>query len=143
MASFVKYQCFVGDVFGKVHDLLGTAGVGADTCKVLLSNTAPDVAANTVKADAAEIGAGHGYTAGGASASNVGSASGGTFTLVGTDIVFTAAGGSIGPFRYFILYNATASGGPLIAYWDYGSSITSLDTQTVTVDFSVNLFTAV
>jgi hypothetical protein len=143
MASFVKYQTFAGDLAGKVHDLLGTAGSGADTCKVMLSNTAPNVSTHTVRADVTEISGGNGYTSGGSAATNVGSASGGTFTLSGTDIVFTASGGTIGPFRYAILYNdtPTSPADPLIGYWDYGSSITLADTETFTVDFGASILT--
>jgi hypothetical protein len=137
----VKYQCFVGDLANKKHDLLGTAGSTADTAKVALTNTAPDVAANLVLADITEISAGNGYSAGGASATNVGTSSGGTLTVAGTDIVFTASGGNIGPFRYAVLYNSTTAGGPLIGYWDYGSSITLATTQTFTVDFGASIFT--
>lgn len=143
MASFNKYQCFADDLAGKVHDLKGTAGSGADTCKVLLSNTAPDAAAHTTKADASEISSGNGYSAGGASATNVGSSSGGTFSLTGTDIVITASGGSIGPFRYAILYNDTAASDNLIGWWDYGSSITLAAGESLTVDFGSTILTIV
>lgn len=143
MASYVKYENFIEDLCNKVHDLFGTAGSGADALKILLSNTAPNAATHKVKADAAEISAGNGYPAGGVAVANVGSRSGGTFSLVGTDVVITAAGGSIGPFRYAILYNdtPTSPADPLIAYWDYGSSITLNDTETFTVDFGATVFT--
>lgn len=143
MASFVKYNQFVSDLTNKVHDLNGTAGSGSDTCKVMLSNTAPTVTTNAVRADATEISGGNGYVSGGSSATNVGSMSGGTFTLAGTDIVFTASGGPVGPFRYAILYNdtPTSPADPLIAYWDYGSSITLADTETFTVDFGASILT--
>jgi hypothetical protein len=50
----------------------------------------------------------------------------GTYKLVLADVVFTAAGGSIGPFRYDVLYNdtPTSPADPLIGWWDYGSAIT-------------------
>jgi hypothetical protein len=140
-SAYVKYQSFAGTLGGKIVDILGTAGSTADTLKVALTNTAPNVATNTVLADITEITAHNGYSAGGASATNVGTASGGTLTVVGTDIVFTASGGTIGPLQYAVLYDSTASGGPLIAYWDYGSSITLQDGDTFTVDFSTSLFT--
>lgn len=143
MASFVKYNQFVEDLAQKVHDLFGAAGSGADTLKVLLSNTAPNVSTHVVRGDVTELSTANGYTSGGSSATNVGTRSGGTVTVVGTDVVFTASGGSIGPFRYVILYNdtPTSPADPLIGYWDYGSSITLADTETFTTDFGASIFT--
>lgn len=111
--------------------------LGSDTLKVLLTNTTP-VATNTVKANLTEISAGNGYTAGGTAATITSSAqTSGTYKLVLGDVVFTAAGGSIGPFRYAVLYNdtPTSPADPLIGWYDYGSSITLADTETLTVDF--------
>ena len=137
MASFVKYQQFVEDLGNKVHDLVGTN----DTLKVALTNTAPNVATHAVLADITEISAGNGYTAGGADTQNDGSESGGTLTVTAVDIVWTAAGGTIGPFRYAVLYNSTAAGGPLIGYWDYGSSVTLQASETFTWDVGASLLT--
>ena len=50
--------------------------------------------------------------------------SGGTYKLVGNSVTFTAAGGTIATFRYAVLYNATAAGGNLIGWWDYGTNLT-------------------
>ena len=66
MATFVKYNQFVEDLSGKVHDLFGTAGSGADVCKVLLSNAAPNAATHVVRADTTELSTANGYTSGGA-----------------------------------------------------------------------------
>lgn len=139
MASFVKYQQFVEDLANKVHDLVGTD----DTLKVMLSNSAPNVATHAVRADATEISGGNGYTSGGEDTQNSGSESGGTLTVTATDITWTASGGSIGPFRYAILYNdtPTSPADPLIGYWDYGSSITLASGESFTVDFGASLFT--
>jgi hypothetical protein len=126
MATFNKFNSFVEAVAEKKHDL------GADVLKVLLTNTAP-VAANAVKADLTEIAAGNGYAAGGTQATQASSAqTSGTYKLVLNDVVFTAAGGSIGPFRYAVLYNDTATNDELIGWHDYGSSITLLDGETFT-----------
>jgi hypothetical protein len=143
MATYVKYNQFVEDLANKVHDLMGTAGSGADTCKVCLTNAAPNVATHVVRADITELSTANGYTSGGSSIANVGSRSSGTFTLAATDVVFTASGGSIGPFRYAVIYNdtPTSPADPLVAYYDYGSSITLADTETFTVDFTTSLFT--
>jgi hypothetical protein len=132
MASFNKFNSFVEAAAEKVHNL------GADVLKVLLTNTAP-TASNTVKANLTEISAGNGYTAGGLTPSITSSAqTSGTYKLVLADGVFTAAGGTIGPFRYVVLYNDTATNDELIGWWDYGSSITLNDTETFTVDFDAS-----
>lgn len=138
MASFVKFNQFVGDLGLAVHNL----ETGA--LKILLTNTAP-VATNSVKADLTEISAGNGYTAGGTDAACTYSQTSGTGNLAGTDVVFTASGGSIGPFRYAVLYNdtPTSPADPLIGYWDYGSSITILTGETFTVDFGATIATIV
>lgn len=134
MASFNKFNQFVEDLAHAVHDL--KTGTG-HTLKVLLTNTAP-VAANAVKADLTEISAGNGYSAGGTTVGTLtGAQTSGTFKLVGgTDPLFTASGGSIGPFRYAVLYNdtPTSPADPLIGWWDYGSSITLAAGETFTVD---------
>src|SRR6185503_2955654 len=118
MAAFNKHNAFVESIAEKVFNL------GSDTLKVLLTNTAP-TAANSVKADLTEISAGNGYTAGGSQASQTSSSqSSGTYKLVCSDVVFTASGGSIGPFRYADLYDDTATNDDLIGWWDYGSGIT-------------------
>lgn len=143
MAAYTKYNQFVEDVLQKVHDLFGTAGTTADVCKVMLSNTAPNVATHVVRADVTEIAAGNGYTSGGTSIANVGTRASGTVSVTGSTVVFTAAAGTIGPFRYAIVYNdtPTSPADPLICYFDYGSSITLNDTETFTVTFGASLFT--
>lgn len=131
MASANKFNAFVENLAEKVHNL------GADTLKVMLTNTAP-VASNSVRGDLTEISAGNGYSAGGTAATISSSAqTAGVYKLVLADVVFTASGGSIGPFRYVTLYNdtPTSPADPLIQWYDYGSSITLADTETFTVDF--------
>ena len=136
-STFVKYNCFVENLAEKVHNL------GADTLKVALTNTAPNVATHAVLADITEIAAGNGYTAGGnQTVQSASSQTGGTYTLVSADpATWTASGGTIGPFRYAALYNSTAAGGALIGYWDYGSSITLNAGETFTVDLGASTLT--
>ncbi len=130
MAAFNKFNSFVEALAEKVHNL------GSDTLKVMLTNTAP-VATNSIKTNITEISAGNGYTAGGNTASVTSSAqTSGTYKLVlGDPATFTASGGSIGPFRYAVLYNDTATNKELIGYWDYGSSITLASGESFSVDF--------
>lgn len=132
MASFNKHNSFVEALAEKVHNL------GSDTLKLLLTNTAP-TAANAVKADLTEISAGNGYSAGGTAATISSSAqSSGTYKLVLADVVFTASGGTIGPFRYVELYNDTAASDELIGYWDYGAAITLNAGESFTTDFDAS-----
>ena len=130
MALYQKFDQFVEDLAKKVHNL------NSDTLKVMLTNTAPS-AANTVLANITEITPGNGYSAGGSAATFVsGAQSSGTYKLVLNDVTFTASGGSIGPFRYVVLYNdtPTSPADPLIAWWDYGTSITLTNGNSFTVD---------
>lgn len=130
MAAFQKFQQFPEDLANKVHNL------GSDALKVMLTNTAP-VATNAVRSDLTEISAGNGYAAGGATVANVTSTqTSGTYKLVGDDVSWTASGGSIGPWRYAVLYNdtPTSPADPLIGFWDKGESVTTADGDTITVD---------
>lgn len=130
MAVFNKYNCFVENLAEKVHNLQ------SDTLKIALTNTAPtaaDTVWNTTVYPAPTSASG--YTAGGNTLTVTSSSqTSGTYKLVVSDSVFTASGGQIGPFRYVVLYNSTATGA-VIGYYDYGSSITLNDTETFTVDF--------
>jgi len=129
MATFTKFQSFVEKLAEKVHNL------GSDSLKVMLTLTAPSASASNVKADLTEITAGNGYTAGGTAASITSSAqTSGTYKLVLGDVVFTATG-AVGPFRYVVLYNDTATNKDLIGFYDYGSSLSLASGDTFTVDF--------
>lgn len=139
MAAFVKFQNVSEDILEGVHQFQAAG----HTVRIYLSNTAPNVATHAVKGDIAEISGGNGYTAGGADVQNDTSRSSGTTSVTGVDVTWTASSGTIGPFRYVILYNdtPTSPADPLIGYWDYGSSITLNDTEQFTVDFGASLFT--
>lgn len=131
MATFNKFNVFVYDLGSATHNL------NSNTFKVMLVNTAP-TSSNSIKSDLTEISAGNGYTAGGNTAAVTSwSQSSGTGKLIlGDPATWTASGGSIGPFRYAVLYNdtPTSPADPLIGYWDYGSSITLAAGETFTVD---------
>ena len=136
MASFNKYQ-------KGVEALVEGINAGSDTWKIALSNRTPVVASDTGLASAVEISAGNGYTAGG-NAATVSSSSqtGGTYKLVlNSPSTWTATGGSIGPFEYAILYDATTDN--LIGYWDYGSAVTlsTGESFSVVLDGTSGVFT--
>jgi hypothetical protein len=138
MAAYTKFNQFVEDRANKVHNL------GSDALKIMLTNVAP-VATNSILSDITEITAENGYTAGGeAMAITSSTQTSGTYSLVPTaDVVFTATGGTIGPFRYVVLYNSTPTSPlkPLISFYDRGSSLTLNDTETFTADVGATLLT--
>ena len=132
MATFQKFENFVEQLGNGVHNLK------ADTLKLMLTNSAP-AGTDVVKADLTEIAAGNGYTAGGAAVANVTYVeTGGVAALDGDDVVFTASGGSFGPFRYAVLYNDTAAAKDLIGFWDHGSEVTTAAGETFKVAFHAN-----
>lgn len=134
MAAFNKFHAFVENLAEKVHDL------GSDTLKVALTNSAPSTS-NAVLSDITEIS----YTYCSSRTVSVSSSSqtSGTYSLVTSDLTITASGGSVGPFRYVVIYNdtPTSPADPLIGWYDYGSSITLADTENLLLDFGSSLFT--
>lgn len=130
MATGNKFNQFIADVYNGVHDF------SSDTIKAYLTNTLP-VAANSVKADIAEIAAGNGYTAGGVTISTASSTqSGGAYSLTTGDATITATG-AIGPFNYVVFYNDTTADDRLIQWYQTTSPITMADTDTFTIDTTV------
>lgn len=134
MPSFNKFNAFVE------HLAEGVMNLQSDTLKIVLTDTAPQ-ASDSVLADLTEISAGNGYTAGGVAATvSASSQTGGTYKLVLDDLLITASGGPIGPFRYLVLIDdtPTSPANPLIGWWDYGSSITLADGESITIDFDAS-----
>lgn len=128
MATFNKFNSFVENLAEGVHNL------ETGNLTLALTNTAP-VATNTVLANITEIT----YT--NLSGSRVlggknSAQTSGTYKLTANDVVLTATG-SVGPFRYVVLYNdtPTSPADPLIGWYDYGSSVTLANGETFTVDF--------
>ncbi|MEM4167842.1 MAG: hypothetical protein QXZ28_02860 [Candidatus Methanomethylicaceae archaeon] len=124
------------------HLAKGVHNFSSHTIKIYLTNSTPDQANHSVKADLAGITEQNGYseatlTVGVSRTNNVAS-----ITCSG-DVQWTASGGSFGPFRYVVMYNDTPTtpADPLIAYWDYGQSITVQNGESFTVDLPSTLCT--
>lgn len=128
MAAFTKFNSFVEAVAEKVHNL------GSDQIVVALCNAAnAPVAGNSQLSNLTTIA----YT--NLSSRNVTTASSaqssGTYKLTLTDLVLTASGGAVAPFRYVVLYNDTATNDELIGYYDYTSDLTLANGETLTINF--------
>lgn len=135
MATFNKVNDFVENM---AH---GVLNLSTNQLVVALSNTAPGsesspptasgngVLANVTQVSYANLSSRNITTSSSAETS-------GTYRLILTDLVLTASG-SVGPFRYVYVYSdtPTSPADPLIGYYDYGSSITLANGETLTVDF--------
>jgi hypothetical protein len=134
MSTYNKFNSFVEAVCEKVHNL------GSDSLKIALTNVAP-VAGNTKLSDLTEISYTNLSSRGLTTSSS--SQTGGTYTLVLSDLVLTASGGPVGPFRYIAIYNDTATNDEVICWTDYGTAITLADGENITIHFGANLFSLV
>ena len=54
------------------------------------------------------------------------------------DLVLSASGGNVAPFRYAVIYNdtPTSPADPLLGWWDYGADVTITDGNSFTLDFT-------
>lgn len=115
MAAYNKFESFVGALGLGYHGNLNT-----NTLRVGLYNDAP-LAADDVLADQSTPQTGTGYSL--ADTTNTYSETGGTGTLAGTKVVWTAGAANWIASRYVVLYNddTTTITDGLIAWWDYGA----------------------
>lgn len=135
MATYTKYE-------SGIKHLATDINCATDTFKIALTDTAPVVGTHEFLADATEISAGAGYSAGGVTIGTTASETGGVFSLTPSgDLVITASGGTIGAFRYAVFYSDTPLNKPLLSSYDYGSSITLNEGESLTIDVDVTLFT--
>lgn len=134
MATYTKFNSFVEALAEKVHNL------GSDQLKVALTNTDPTAAATNYAGLTSPLAT---TNLSGATPFNITTSSssqtGGTYTLVLADLTLTATG-AVGPFRYVVIYNDTATNDELIAYYDYGSSISLANGETFLINFGAQLF---
>ena len=139
MATFTKFQQFVEDLSKGVHNFTSDSTC---TVTVALCNAAnaPSVSADAVLGDITTIA----YTnlssrvVTGITAEHTT----GTVIFTATDLVLTASGGAVAPFRYVVLFNddPTSPADPLISFADYGSDLTLADGETLTINFGANGF---
>lgn len=141
MATYTKYEHAIEAMLNAEMDLFGTT----DTFKAAIHTDAPVVGTDDELADLTQISGANGYTTGGEDIQNDATRSGGTVTFTAVDVVWTASGGNLGNSttgRYFSIHDDTSTTDILLCVFDYGSTFTVADGETMTLDFGANLFTA-
>ena len=128
MAALNQHNSFIEDVFEGVHNF-STDQLMVALCAAANAPTAED----SLLEDLTEID----YTNLSSRAVTTISSSqtDGVYKLILEDLVLTATGGPVGPFRYIDLYNDTPAGKPLIGWADYGSDLTLQNGEVLTLDF--------
>ena len=132
MPTLTKFYSFVEAIHEKQHNL------GSDTLKWILTSNAPSLSWTQLSDVTGQLSTANGYTQNDKTMTVTSSAqSSGLYTLIGSDVTWTASGGNLGSgsFRYAILYNDTSTSDLLIGYLDYGYLITVASGQTFTLDF--------
>jgi hypothetical protein len=127
MATLNKVNSFSEALAEKVHNL------GSDSLTIALcaSGNAP-VATNTKLSDLTQISYTNLSTRVITTTSSAQTS--GVYKLVLQDLVLTATG-SVAPFRYIVIYNDTATNDELIGWYDYGTNVSMMNTDTFTIDF--------
>jgi len=107
-----------------------------------LSNDAPVVATDTVKADVVNITEQNGYAQFTLTTSWVETGAGtGIWSLRNNaDKTWTASGGSFGPFQYVCIFDDTTTSpvDAIVGYWDAGSATTITTGNSFLVDLDSN-----
>jgi hypothetical protein len=134
MATYNKYD-------NGSESLVEGINVATDTWRIILSDTAPDVA-DVTQADAAELATAGGYTVNGntCAVTSSGQTSGVEKLILESPDAWTGSGAGF-TVRYAILWNETND--RLISWWDYGVSqlVAAGDTFTVELDPINGVFT--
>jgi hypothetical protein len=126
-SAFNKFYSFVEQLAEKEHNLQ------SDALTLALTNSAPTsgVASLTGITQISYTGTSSSRVLTGKTSAQ----SNGLYKLIADDIIITGNLGTVGPFQYVVLYNATHSTTGVVGWWDYGSSITLQSGETLTVDF--------
>lgn len=126
--ALTKINSFVENLAEKLIDLSGAA------LTIALTNTAHTATWDEL-ADLTQVS--YTYCSSRVLTVSASAQTSGTYKLTLADLTLTASGGTVGPFRYVYIYDDGSTGDKLIGYYDYGSSITLADGETLLIDFDV------
>lgn len=131
MATPVMYDAFFDDIAEGVH------AFGTDQLVVALlpAANAPNASTHTVYGDYSGLEAS--YTNCSTRNITLGSSTqtSGTYKLILNDLTLSASGGTVGPFKYIVIYNDGAATDELVCYLNYGSDYTIADGDSFKIDF--------
>jgi hypothetical protein len=140
IATYQKAQDFVEQIGRGAHLL------HSHTFNIFLATEFPSPSLDALKADVTEVTTGNGYTTGGIALTGVTwveTAGTATFTCT-NDPSWTASGAGIANIRSAVLFNDSQAtpAKPLVASWDYGSTITLLAAgESFSVTIGASIFT--
>lgn len=134
MSSLTKFDNLAARIASGIYDF------SSDQMAFALTNSAPNNASITLS-DITQIPDSGGYTSNGVniSTSTFDTSNTAIAKLVLSDTTLVASGGSVGPFRYVVIFDRTVTSGGspyLVGHYDYGTSITLANNESITLDFS-------
>ena len=137
MATFTFFHEF------KKYLADGTIDLDTHVFKIYLSNDAPVVGTDTVKADVTEITSAGGYASKTVTCTwtETGAGTGvWRFATSSGDQTWTASGAAFDAFRYVVLFDdtPTSPADPLVGYWDTGGTQNIADGSSFTLDLDAN-----
>lgn len=120
-----------------------TVNMSSDQFIMYLSNDAPIVGTDSVKADVVNITEQNGYTQTALTETWAETGAGvGTWRLANNaDVSWTASGGSFGAFQYVVVFDDTVTtpgADPVAGYWDVGAATTITTGNSFLVDLDAN-----
>lgn len=137
MATFTKINDFVEYL---AH---GEIDCETDQFSVALSNTSPGSESpnpttdgNGILANVTQIA--YTYLSARTITTNSSGQTSGTYALSLSDLTITATGGTAAAFRYIYIYDEDHASDALVGVYDYGSSLTLTDGESLTIDFGAN-----
>jgi hypothetical protein len=133
MATITKFQDFAEQLGRGVHHF------ATDTFRLALTNTAPDAAGDAGLADVANVISNANFGGVNPAVTVTVAEASGTMTITGGNVVITATG-TVPSFRYYVLYNdsATSPADAVIAYWDHGTTIDMISGETFSIKWNSN-----